>query len=98
MPDDPRQVLGVGPEANDEEIRAAYLQKVKEFPPDRSPVEFEQVRDAYEKLRDPRQRARAMLLSIDPNQPLVALLEGHASPPKFIGPDPWLAVLREKKS
>ncbi|HEV2960684.1 MAG TPA: DnaJ domain-containing protein [Candidatus Angelobacter sp.] len=98
MPDDPRQVLGIGTEANDEEIRAAYLQKVKEFPPDRSPAEFERVRDAYEKLRDPRQRARNMLLSIDPKQPLVALLEGRASRPKFIGPDSWLAVLREKRS
>src|SRR5437016_11390566 len=98
MPDDPRQVLGVGTEANDEDIRAAYLRKVKEFPPDRSPREFEQVRDAYEKLRDPRQRTRTMLLSVDPKQPLVALLEGHASRPKFTGPEPWLAVLREKKS
>jgi hypothetical protein len=29
--DDPRQVLGIPPEAGDEEIRAAYL-RVKEFP------------------------------------------------------------------
>jgi len=98
MPDSPHQILGVGLEANDEEIRAAYLRKVKEFPPDRSPQEFEQVRDAYEKLRDPRQRTRTMLLAVDPQQPLVALLEGHASGPKFTGPAPWLAVVREKKS
>jgi len=56
------------------------------------------VRDAYEKLRDPRQRTRTMLLAVDPQQPLVALLEGHASGPKFTGPGPWLAVVREKKS
>ena len=35
--EDPRQVLEVEAEAGDEEIRAAYLRKVKEYPPDRSP-------------------------------------------------------------
>lgn len=98
MTDDPRLVLGVGPDANDEEIRAAYLQKVKEFPPDRAPTEFEQVRDAYERLRDPRQRTRTMLMSVDPRQPLIALLNGRPWQPNFTGPEPWLAVLREKKS
>ena len=59
--DDPRQVLGISPEAGDEEIRAAYLRKVKEYPPDRAPREFEKVRDAYEILRDPRRRTRQLL-------------------------------------
>jgi hypothetical protein len=31
--EDPRQALGIGPEAGDEEIRAAYLRKVKESHP-----------------------------------------------------------------
>lgn len=92
----PRQILGVGPEAGDEEIRAAYLAKVKEFPPDRSPREFEQVRDAYELLRDARRRTRHMLLSTDPKQPLATLLEGQESHRRFTGPDPWLAVLKEQ--
>jgi curved DNA-binding protein CbpA len=96
--EDSRQVLGIGPEAGDEEIRAAYLRKVKEFPPDRSPHDFERVRDAYEMLKDPRRRTRTMLLSADPRQPLVSLLEGQASSRRFTGPAPWLAVLREKKS
>ena len=52
--EDPRQVLEIDAEAGEEEIRAAYLRKVKEYPPDRSPREFERVRDAYEMLRDPR--------------------------------------------
>jgi curved DNA-binding protein CbpA len=93
----PRQVLGIPPEAGDEEIRAAYLRKVKEYPPDRVPREFEKVRDAYEALRDPRRRTRHLLLSADPKQPLVSLLEGRTSEPRFTGPEPWLAVLRESK-
>ena len=93
--DDPRHVLGIPPEAGDEEIRAAYLRKVKEYPPDRAPLEFEKVRDAYETLRDPRRRTRQLLLSVDPKQPLVSLLEGRAAERRFVGPEPWLAALKE---
>jgi len=92
--DDPLQVLGVSPEAGDDEIRAAYLRKVKEYPPDRDPREFEKVRDAYESLRDPRRRVR-QLLAADPNQPLAGLLEGRKAERRFTGPEPWLTVLRE---
>ena len=49
---DSGEVLGVNQDAGDEEIRAAYLSKVKEFPPDRAPAEFEKIRDAYETLRE----------------------------------------------
>jgi curved DNA-binding protein CbpA len=96
-PDDPRQILGVSPEAGDDEIRAAYLRKVKEYPPDRAPKEFEKVRDAYENLRDPRRRIRH-LLSIDPAQPLASLIENRAEERKFLGPEAWLAVLKEPRS
>ncbi|HEV3201581.1 MAG TPA: J domain-containing protein [Bryobacteraceae bacterium] len=94
---DPYQQLGIPLEAGDEEIRAAYLRKVKEYPPDRAPREFEKVRDAYELLRDPRRRTRHLLLSVDPKQPLVTLLEGRIAERRFTGPEPWLAVLREAK-
>lgn len=96
--DDPRQVLDVAPEAGDEEIRAAYLRKVKEYPPDRAPREFEKVRDAYEILHDPRRRTRQMLLSADPRQSLASLLDGRVSERRYTGLEPWLAVLRESKS
>ena len=93
--DDPRQVLGIPPEAGDDEIRAAYLRKVREYPPDRAPQEFEKVRDAYETLRDRLRRTRHSLLSADPKQPLSSLLEGRVCERRFIGPEPWLAILRE---
>ena len=94
--EDPRMILGVSLEAGDEEIRTAYLHKVKEFPPDRAPAEFERIRDAYELLRDPRRRALHMLLSVDPHEPLESLLDEGPAPRKFVGPEPWLAVLKEK--
>ena len=94
--EDPREILGVPPDAGDERIREAYLQKVKENPPDGEPVAFERIRDAYEILRDPRRRALYMFLSADPHAPLLSLLPASSQERKFTGPDAWLAVLREK--
>ena len=93
---DPYAVLGLGPGAEDEQIRAAYLAKLKQFPPDRSPAEFEQVRDAYELLRDRRRRAQHTLFSVNPEAHLESLLDGMDNDRQFAGPGPWLAVLKER--
>ena len=92
---DAREVLGIPLSAGEEEIRAAFLNKVKEHPPDKSPEQFERIRDAYETLRDPRRRARQMLLPEDPLPPLASLLSA-APPRRFAGPKPWLEVLKGK--
>jgi curved DNA-binding protein CbpA len=94
---DPHAVLGVGPEAGDEQIRAAYLRKIKEYPPDRCPGEFESVRDAYDLLRDRRQRSQHTLFSCDPEAPLESLLDGADDERKYTGSGLWLAVFKEKK-
>jgi len=94
---DPGKVLGVNPDAGEEEIRAAYLRKVKEHPPDRSPEEFERIRDAYASLRDPRRRMRDRLLSVDPFAPLLSVIEQQARQRRFAGPQPWLKVLEVLK-
>ena len=93
---DPGEVLGVGQDAGEEEIRAAYLRQVKEHPPDRSPEEFERIRDAYDSLRDPRRRMRDRLLAADPFAPFVSVIELQARPRRFAGPQPWLEVLKGK--
>lgn len=94
--EDPSRILGVPPGASDEEIRAAYLRNIKKYPPDRAPAEFERVRDAYEILRDPRRRTRERLFSADLLPRLETLLDGRQAQRRFLGPKPWLAVLREK--
>ena len=93
---DPYAVLGLRPGAEDQQIRAAYLAKLKQFPPDRSPAEFEQVRDAYELLRDRRRRAQHTLFSVNPEAHLESLLDGKDNDRQFVGPGPWLAVLKER--
>ena len=75
--EDPKNILGVSNDASEEEIRAAYLKKIKEHPPDRSPDEFERIRDAYKILCDSYSRMLIMLQSADPEAPLVALLDSQ---------------------
>ena len=93
---DPYQVLGIEPEASDEEIRAAYLRKIRGHPPERDAEAFERVRDAYAELRDPRERTRRRLFGENPLQPLTNLLDGHTPLRRFTGPKAWLAALHEK--
>jgi len=93
---DPNEILGVTADAGEEEIRAAYVSKVKEFPPDRAPAEFETIRDAYETLRDPRKRARAMFSGGESVLPLVSLIESRKTQRLFTGPQPWREVFKSK--
>jgi len=55
----PRLVLGVGPDASDEDLRARYHDLVKRYPPDESPEEFAVVAAAYEAIRERRRRLTA---------------------------------------
>jgi DnaJ domain len=50
--DDPYVLLDVRPGASAEQIRRAYLRRVKEWKPDRHPAEFRRVREAYDRLRE----------------------------------------------
>lgn len=95
---DPWETLGVSPTATEEDIRAAYLIKVKQYPPDQSPEQFERVRDAYEALRDPRRRARHLLLSVNAGASFASVLADHPKSRQFIGPQPWLEALRALKT
>jgi curved DNA-binding protein CbpA len=93
---DPWSVLGVSPEADDEQIRVAYVQKVKEFPPDRSGPQFERVRDAYEQLKDPYRRAKYVILGANADRPLESLLEEVPDFRRYVGPEPWLAAMKSQ--
>ena len=93
----PREVLGIPLNAGAEEIRAAYLSKVKEFPPERFPDEFEAIRDAFESLSDPRKRTLAMLKADDPRGSTLSILDGEVKHRIFIGPQAWLDVLKTQE-
>ena len=48
---DPFELLDVAESASNDEIKAAFLAKVREFPPERAPREFQAIRDAYELIK-----------------------------------------------
>ena len=59
---DPYDVLGVDRDADDEAIRRRYLELVRENPPERAPERFAEIREAYDRLRDPIVHLEARLL------------------------------------
>jgi curved DNA-binding protein CbpA len=93
-----RSVLGVSADATLEQVRAAYLEKVRQHPPDRDPDQFEKIRDAYDLLRDPRSRVLQVFEGPNPMDPLTSLLGDKPAARRFAGTGAWMAALKEKRS
>jgi DnaJ-class molecular chaperone len=91
-------LLGISVSASEQELRAAYLQKVQQHPPDRDPEVFEQVRDAYEQMRNPAVRAQAVLQGPSPFAPLSSLLDGLPQKRAFVGSELWVQLLKEGRA
>jgi curved DNA-binding protein CbpA len=93
----PFAVLGLDEDASDAAVRAAYLGAVRAHPPDRDPAGFQRIREAYDAIRDEDRRLDLRLFGPSPLDRLEALLEAFPDEPRHVGPDPWLAVLRETR-
>ena len=80
----PYLVLGVPSEADDQTIRQAYLNAIKESPPEADPKRFQAVSQAYEKIKDRESRHRYILFDKDcpGNSPLDTLAR-YASHRRF---------------
>lgn len=65
MIDDPYKVLGVSPDASDEEIKRAYRRLAKQYHPDRNPGDetaakkMQQINAAYEAIKNPEKAAQS---------------------------------------
>ena len=90
----PFAVLGLDEDADDEAVRAAYLAGIRRSPPDRDPEGFRRIRDAYEALRDAERRRALRLFGPPPLARLDELLDALPDERRFVGPEPWLALLR----
>lgn len=55
------QILDLKSGATGEEIRRAYLNLVRQYPPDRAPDKFREIHAAYEMLNDPMNLATALM-------------------------------------
>lgn len=70
----PFDILGVPEDATDEAIKKAYLQNVRQYPPERAPEQFQNIRTAFEAIRTQHQRLKYQLFHHEPPS-LAALLE-----------------------
>jgi|GEM_PF-1591427 len=50
-PDDPYQLLGVQPGADERAIKKAYTRLIRQFKPEQAPDHFRRIRDAYERAK-----------------------------------------------
>ncbi len=91
-------ILGIESGADDEQIRTAYISKVREFPPESCPEQFESIRDAYDRLKAPDFRARFFLFGDSPSKSFVDLFEQSESGRQFTGPSLWLEVLKDRSA
>jgi curved DNA-binding protein CbpA len=70
----PFDTLGVTEDATDEAIKKAYLQKVRQYPPERAPEQFQNIRAAFDAIKTRQQRLKYQLFYSEP-QSLNTLLE-----------------------
>lgn len=71
---DPYETLGVARGSSESDVRRRYLELVRQFPPDRAPAEFAEIRKAYERLRDPEVRLRSMLFELSDEDSMPAVV------------------------
>jgi len=60
----PYQILGIATDSTDAEIKHAYLQKVKENPPDHNQEQFQLIHNAYTSIKDIKSRTSYDLFNI----------------------------------
>ena len=66
---DPYAVLGLTRQASQSQIKRAYFDLVREYPPEAHPQAFKLIRAAYEKLRKAEAREETDLLLFQPPYP-----------------------------
>ena len=62
---DPYETMGLSQSSDEAAIRSQYLKLVREFPPDRNPDRFAEIRAAYDDLRNPVGRLRSQLFRVE---------------------------------
>jgi curved DNA-binding protein CbpA len=82
----PFLILRLPPDAGDAEIRRAYLEGIREFPPERDADRFQAISQAYEQIRDESKRLEYRLFDrTAPGITLGEVVEKYCvatSPPK----------------
>jgi curved DNA-binding protein CbpA len=72
---DPFAILGVALDADDNAIRARYVELIRRFSPEQSPERFAAIRAAYERLRNRDDRLSYRLFDAGQHETIDALIE-----------------------
>ena len=59
------EIIGVNIDANDDEIKKAYLQKVRIYSPEQAPDEFQKIRSAFDLINTEKKRIKYQLFNND---------------------------------
>jgi DnaJ-class molecular chaperone len=70
---DAYETLGLPNDADEAQVRTRYLELVREFPPDRAPERFAEIRAAFDHLRNPLVQLERRLFSLSTHDSLAAL-------------------------
>jgi len=65
-PQDPYTVLGVDRTSDEAAIKRAYFRLVREYPPEREPEKFQELRVAYDQVRTAEARSQTDLFLLQP--------------------------------
>ncbi len=93
---DPWTLLGVSINTTDEEIRAAYVKKLRGISPETEPERFEALRNAFRLIKDPIWRT-FMTIGIQKTLSVQGLVDSATKERGYAGPDAWLAAFFEAK-
>lgn len=92
-------MLGLQPGATDGDIRGCYLKLVKNYPPEHDPQRFQDITQAYERLKDRRSRIRHRLFgcrgSVDPEASLAYLARACRPAHQRVGLQALLDAVRK---
>ena len=89
---DPFAVLGVPPTASDDNVRARYLELVRQYSPESDPDRFQQIHRAYQAASDPLLVARSLLHATPEIETWRSVLDQQASDPPRIPTEVLLSL------
>jgi curved DNA-binding protein CbpA len=69
-PNDPYGVLGVARNSDEAAIKRAYFRLVREYPPEREPEKFQELRAAYDQVKTAEARSQTDLFLLQPPPPI----------------------------
>lgn len=71
----PNKILEIPEDASQEEVRSAYMRKLREYPPEKLPLKFNQLQEAYDLVKDEVSRARLTIFGIPQKKSEISLPE-----------------------